>query len=62
MNGISSNATLKVSQRAEKTVSRTYRSLERLVSLLFWRNGRIEISSEEVIDDQEEKVEEQESR
>jgi hypothetical protein len=33
-----------------------------LVSLLFWRNGRIEISTEEVIDDQEEKVEEQESR
>jgi hypothetical protein len=36
--------------------------LERLFSLLFWRNGRIEISIEEVIDDQEEKVEEQESR
>jgi hypothetical protein len=47
------------SESGEDSFRNLEKLLERLVSLLFWKNGRIEISTEEVIDDQEEKVEEQ---
>ncbi len=54
--------TERVSVSGKDSFQNLEKLLERLFSLLFWRNGRIEISIEEVIDDQEEKVEEQESR